>query len=124
MGNGDPDAKPLVLVVDDDEPIRHLVRVVLRDIAVVEQAGTASEALALAGNAVPSLVILDARLPDAAGLDVARTLRAQPETKGTPIVLVTGDQVPADRSGDIDGYLRKPFDIEELRRCVRGYLGG
>ncbi|MCA1830802.1 MAG: two-component system response regulator [Actinomycetota bacterium] len=124
MGSPGTAGRPLVLVVDDDEPIRHLVGVVLREFATVHQAASASEAMARVQEADHALVILYARLPDGAGVDIARALRARPQTRATPIVLVTGDQIPTDAApGDIDGYLRKPFDIEELRRCVRGFLG-
>jgi DNA-binding response OmpR family regulator len=120
MSGGEP-GLPRVVVIDDDEPIRHLVAVVLRGIADVDQASTAAEGLALIGDQPPRLVILDARLPDGAGVDVARRIRALPSAAGTPIVMVSGDPGAA-HNADVDGYLRKPFDIEELRSCVQAYL--
>lgn len=87
---------PLVLVVDDDEPQRRLFydlqsrmcyRVLLAD------SGTCG--IATACQERPDLILLDIRLPDMSGLEVASVLKASPETSSIPITAVTALAMPA-----------------------------
>ncbi|MBT3189762.1 MAG: response regulator [Anaerolineae bacterium] len=74
----------------------------------------------------PDLVILDIRLPDIDGYEVARRLRKDRRTKGVPIIFLTEKRDRADRLQGLelgaDDYITKPFDIQELRLRVRNSL--
>ncbi len=118
-------AAPLrVLVVDDEPPIRKLLRMGLtaRGYQIVE-APNGKTALELLGQA-PDLVILDLGLPDMQGLEVLRTIRARNDS--VPIVVLSsrGDEagkVQALDSG-ADDYVTKPFGMDELLARMRAAL--
>ena len=113
-----------VLVIDDEPPIRKLLRMGLgtQGYEVIE-AGNAKQGLELlAGN--PDLVILDLGLPDKDGLELLRTIRATSES--VPIVVLSsrsdeGAKVDALDLG-ADDYVTKPFGMEELLARMRAAL--
>src|SRR5262245_19874884 len=118
-------AAPLkILVVDDEPPIRKLLRMGLRTqgYAIIEgPTGTASLDL-FARN--PDLIILDLGLPDIQGLDLLRMIRARNE--GIPIVVLSsrGDEVGKVQALDLgaDDYVTKPFGMDELLARMRAAL--
>ncbi len=79
-----------------------------------------------AQTSLPDLVILDIRLPDIDGFEVARRLRAARRTKDMPIIFLTEKRERKDRLTGLelnaDDYITKPFDIQELRLRVRNAL--
>ena len=111
-----------VLVVEDDSTLRGLVAEVLvgEGYAVLE-AGRGQQALHLAQEHEPDLVLADQGLPEMSGLELLDRLRAHPSTSRIPLVLVTGlppeihDPRPA-------GVLAKPFDLEVLLLHVKQAL--
>ncbi len=114
-------AKPLVLVIEDEEPIRCFLRAFLerRGFHLVE-AATGEEGLALAEEHRPALVLLDLGLPGMDGLEVIRRLRAW---SATPILVISArgkeqDKVDALDAG-ADDYLTKPFGVAELAARMR-----
>ena len=114
-------AEPLVLIVDDETPIRRFLRLSLvgEGYRVVE-AATAAEALERIVAQRPDVVILDLGLPDRDGLDLTRDVR---EWSGVPIVVLSArerehDKVAALEAG-ADDYLTKPFGIGELIARLR-----
>ena len=118
-------AAPLkVLVIDDEPPIRKLLRMGLstQGYAVLE-APNAKAALDLLAEA-PGLIILDLGLPDMAGLDLLRTIRARSES--VPIVVLSsrGDEAGKVQALDLgaDDYVTKPFGMEELLARMRTAL--
>lgn len=115
-------AAPLkVLVIDDEPPIRKLLRMGLstQGYAVLE-APNGKTALDLLAEA-PGLIILDLGLPDMAGLDLLRTIRTRNE--GVPIVVLSsrGDEAGKVRALDLgaDDYVTKPFGMDELLARMR-----
>jgi DNA-binding response OmpR family regulator len=108
-------------VVDDDAQVRQTIRWALEDegLAVVT-AADGREALGLALERVPDLVVLDLTLPEMSGLAVARSLRSA-RAQPIPVLLITADgQAPLKaRSVGAYAFLRKPFRIEELLDAVR-----
>jgi two-component system KDP operon response regulator KdpE len=113
-----------ILVVDDEAPIRRLLRVALEaeGYSMVE-AGTAREGLAMAAREAPALVVLDLGLPDADGLSVLRDLRGW---SPVPVLILSvradeGDKVEALDAGAQD-YVVKPFGVKEFLARVRGLL--
>src|SRR5688500_11107087 len=113
-----------VLVVEDEPATRELLSAILRDDGYdVEAVADGRDALKVAANSRPDLVLLDCALPGSNGVDVARRLR---QDSNLPIIFVTG----ADSTEDIregfkvgaDDYIVKPFDSEELSWRVRAVL--
>ena len=113
-----------VLVVDDEPPIRKLLRMglIAQGYQIVE-APNARTALDLLGQA-PDLIILDLGLPDMQGLDLLRTIRARNER--VPIVVLSsrGDEAGKVQSLDLgaDDYITKPFGMDELLARLRAAL--
>jgi two-component system KDP operon response regulator KdpE len=110
-----------ILVIEDDPPIRRFLRASLanHEYDVVE-ASTGQEALVLASQRPPDLIILDLGLPDMDGIEVIRRLR---DWSQSPIVIVSArgqekDKVAALDAG-ADDYLTKPFGVGELLARMR-----
>jgi len=118
-------AAPLrVLVVDDEPPIRKLLRMGLTAQGYQTlEASNGKAALELLGQA-PDLIILDLGLPDAQGLDLLRTMRARDES--VPIVVLSsrGDEAGKVQALDLgaDDYVTKPFGMDELLARMRAAL--
>ena len=118
-------AAPLnVLVVDDEPPIRKLLRMGLNAQGYqILEAPNGKTALELLGKS-PDLIILDLGLPDIEGLDLLRTIRARNES--VPIVVLSsrGDEAGKVQALDLgaDDYLTKPFGMDELLARMRAAL--
>lgn len=118
----------LVLVVDDDERNRKLAREVLvRSGLRTIEAPSGAAAVALAGDRLPDVVLLDLRLPDMAGSDVAHALREEKRTAHIPVVALTALRYPDGGARllaeGFSGYLEKPIDVRTFPDEVRGYCG-
>ena len=115
---------PAVLIVDDDPFIRKLVATTLEDVAGFElvEASNGVEALELASEDPPAIVLLDIDMPGIDGLEAARRLREQRETADTTIVMLTaaaGEEAErAAEEAGADLFLTKPFSPLELLRLV------
>ena len=119
-------AAPLVLVVDDDERNRKLAQDVLRRSGLrTLEAASGRAAIELARDRLPDVVLLDLRLPDMDGTDVARALRTEVRTAHIPVVAVSALRYPdvgARLLADgFSGYLEKPIDVRTFPEQVRGY---
>lgn len=109
-----------ILVVEDDDLIRELVNLVLSGAGYeVMTATDGAAALQAIEGAQPDLVLLDMRMPGMDGWEFARRYRAQPEPHA-PIVVLTAARDAAARAAEIqaNGYLGKPFDVNELLSLV------
>lgn len=116
-----------ILIVEDNAATRELVVDFLEaDGHSVLEAGTGVEALTVVAAARPDLILLDLRLPDAHGFDLARRFREDPRTSSVPILALTAypsDQVSAALAGSgCTGYLTKPISRELLREALQHYL--
>ncbi|NKB60110.1 MAG: phosphate regulon transcriptional regulatory protein PhoB [Alphaproteobacteria bacterium] len=119
--------KPLVLIVEDEAPQAELLRYNLeRDGFRTALAGDGEEALLLAEEEAPDLVILDWMLPLLSGIEVCRRLRRKAESAKLPIIMLTARGVESDRIRGLDSgaddYLVKPFSPNELLARVRAIL--
>ena len=115
-----PAPGPLVLIVDDNKQNLKLARDVLRAAGFrTLDAASGAQAIRLAAEHTPDLVLLDLRLPDMDGVDVVR------ELTGIPVVALSALQLPADdsklRAAGFAGYLEKPIDVAAFPDQVRGY---
>ena len=103
-------ADELVLIVDDNDRNLRLARDVLRNNGFrTLEAGTASDALSLATEHLPDLVLLDIRLQDMSGVEVAAQLRDDSRTAAIPVVALTSFAMKGGRewllAAGFDGYL-------------------
>ena len=118
-----------MLVVDDDESHRRLVYDLLsakRYRVLLAENGRG--AIKLAHQERPDLILLDIRLPDISGLEVARVLKATSKTRAIPIAAITALAMPGDerviRENGCSAYMSKPIRINRLFMLVAGLLGG
>ena len=115
---------PSVLIVDDDPSIRKLVATTLEDVAGFElvEAADGDEALELAREEAPAIVLLDIDMPGLDGLEACRRLRAETATTDTTIVMLTaaaGDEAEHEAvAAGADLFLSKPFSPLDLLRLV------
>ena len=116
-----------VLLVEDDEPMRALLRTTfeIADIEVHEAADAAGAASRVA-EIRPDIAVLDVGLPDMSGLEFCRRLRDDPETTHIAVVLLTGHDMTleAARAAGANAYLRKPFSPLELLGVVERVAHG
>ena len=118
------DASQTILVVDDDTPIRSLLRQELSDSGYeVKEAANGKAALDMVRIAKPDLIILDVMMPEINGFDVAAVLKNDPDTMDIPIIIlsIVQDQERGLRIG-VDRYLTKPIDTEKLFHEVDALL--
>jgi two-component system, cell cycle response regulator DivK len=106
-----------VLVMEDDAPLRALIVELLSDDGYgVIQAADGRQGLRLAREHHPSVILLDLGLPPTSGLQVLRDLRTAEQTRYIPVVAVSGHEpsVGALAEQRPDGFIRKPFDLDNL----------
>ncbi|HEX9888762.1 MAG TPA: ATPase, T2SS/T4P/T4SS family, partial [Nitriliruptorales bacterium] len=128
-GDGDGDTSEVadlrghtVLVVDDDASVRSLLTTLLDEVTVHE-AEDGHTAIAKTIEFEPDAIILDYKLPDIDGIEVARVLREDPRTRHVAILMITGVLDPeVEVEGllaGVDDFLTKPFDEDVLRMRLR-----
>jgi DNA-binding response OmpR family regulator len=108
-----------ILVVDDEPFNVDLLRFELEDRgAIVSTAEDGLQALEVLKDVTVDLVLLDVMMPNMDGFEVARRLRQDPKTESLPIILLTAHGDMGDKregfKADVDDYVVKPFDIDEL----------
>jgi DNA-binding response OmpR family regulator len=117
---------PTVLIVDDDDQVRQMLkRVLLYSKFNVVDVGTAEEGIAITTESRPDVVVADVRLPGMSGIQMVQRLRAGPSTFDVPVVLVSGkldddDDSPTNLQGT--QFLSKPFLISDLVQRIRSLL--
>ena len=122
-----PEEKSTLLVVEDDVDVAEMLTAYFRaqgyDVMAVNWGEDAVQACR---SSHPDLVILDIRLPDIDGYEVARRLRSHQRTQNIPIIFLTEKRERSDLLQGLevgaDDYITKPFDIQELRLRVRNAL--
>jgi CheY-like chemotaxis protein len=122
-------AKLVALLVEDDPDVAALIqRLLERDTFAVTVCTKREETLArLRQRPTPDVVLLDVQLPDLNGFDLLQKLKAHPQLKLMPVVMVTADAKPESVMRGLalgaDGYVTKPFDHAALVRGVNAVLG-
>ncbi|MGH7317029.1 MAG: response regulator, partial [Candidatus Rokuibacteriota bacterium] len=117
-----PEEAPLVLVVDDEADVRALLRDMLELAAFrVIEAGRVLEGVELARQRRPDVITMDLMLPDLDGFEAIRLLREHPETKDTPVVVLSAIEIEPDdpRAPGDTICLVKPFTSAELLNAIR-----
>lgn len=118
-----------ILVVEDNENNRRLLRVVLISHGYeVSEAADGREGVALARELLPDLVMMDIQMPVMDGMAAAKILKGDPATSGLKIIALTSFAMRGDHekflSAGFDGYIAKPIDTRALPGLVKGWLGG
>ena len=120
-------ANELILVIEDNDKNRKLVRDVLtfKGYAIIE-AETGEEGVRLAQERHPSLVLMDIRLPGIDGIEALRRLRAEQATRGIPIMAMTASVMTEDRQritdAGFDAYQSKPIKLKDFVAAVERLL--
>ena len=120
-------ANELILVVEDNDTSRKLVRDLLavKGYTVVE-AETGEEGVRLAQERGPSLVLMDIRLPGIDGIQALRRLRAEVATRGIPVMAMTASVMAGDRQrvldAGFDAFQSKPIKLKEFLAAVEELL--
>lgn len=127
MSEASVERRRKVLIIDDDELVRETIRLALKH----EGIDASSVEAPVMGDVVarqtkPDLILLDLYMPEMNGLDLLRKLKADPQTKGIPVVVFTGssetiDVMSAIQSGACE-YIAKPIDGRRLMEKIRQAL--
>lgn len=117
------EAKPYVLVIDDNKDIQKLLRELLKDKYNVLTASDGAEGIRRAGKFVPDLIICDVMMPGMDGLECCRRLKSDVSTSHIPVLMLTACSLDEQRvqgyDSGADGYLSKPFSSAVLAsRCA------
>jgi two-component system phosphate regulon response regulator PhoB len=118
---------PRILIVEDEEALTLLLRYNLEaagyDVEIVARGDDADTRMK---ESMPDLMILDWMLPGLSGIELCRRLRARPDTKGLPIIMLTARGEESERvrglSTGADDYIVKPFSVPELLARVSALL--
>lgn len=121
MSSTPPPHRPLVLIIDDEEPIRRFLRATLEAHNYrVKEAATARDGTIQAVTTYPDVILLDLGLPDGDGINVTRAIRTESRV---PIVVLSARDQEADKVAALDAgaddYLTKPFGVSELLARLR-----
>jgi len=114
-----------VLVVDDELSIRLLLREIIEDLDMeVFEAETAIVGLQMMEKQIFDLIIMDIQMPQMNGLDAMRKLR---EVTDAPVFILTAfshlEEVVENLGVEIQGFIEKPFDIDELAQKIKKQIG-
>ena len=118
------DGAATILVCDDDPNLRELVRAVLGPRYRFIEAADGAEALSIAREERPDLIVLDVMLPGLSGIEVLEELRSTDALKEIPVVVITAwshAEIDVQVAG-ADRFVSKPFDPDELSAAVEELL--
>lgn len=119
-------ATPTLLIIDDDESLRKVMRFRLRESYNVIDSGSPEEALALALQHKPAAILLDLMMPKYSGLEVCQTLSSLSFTSHIPILIVSGES--SERYKELcesigaKGFFQKPVDIAALQKKLASLI--
>lgn len=113
----------VILVVEDERPVRLLLQQLLEDADhAVLLANDGQQALHLLEQQRPDLVLSDVMLPVLDGVALCRELKASPATAAIPIILMSAVGAHWVAESGADAFLAKPFDLDELESLVQHWL--
>lgn len=117
-----------ILIADDHEQNRKMIRIILQKTGYeAVEAANGEEALRLARETLPALILMDIQMPLVDGVQAMKILKAEPVTAAILIVALTSYAMRGDRerflAAGFDGYLSKPIDIKEFQAMLRDLLG-
>jgi DNA-binding response OmpR family regulator len=115
-----------LLIVDDEEAMRRLLRINLADRYEILDTGNSEQALAMAMQGKPNAILLDLRMPNYSGFELCRTFKSMTSTQLIPIIIISGEagattQLFCKELGAA-AYFEKPVDFEALRASLESVL--
>ncbi len=120
-------AMKTILIVDDEEDIRIILRMRLEKTYRVLEAASGRAALEVTKQKHPDLLVLDWKMPDLNGIDLLGALRQDPSTAHLPVIMTSGCSEESDRSACLAAgafaYLVKPVNPKDLEDAIREALG-
>lgn len=118
-------AQATVLVVDDDRAIVDFLTVALETAGYGVLSAVGAQAISMARDHAPDLILLDINMPGMNGIDVSRRLRADPQTAGIPIIVISAQSnlSAATATMPADDQLSKPFVLDHLYGKVAQWTG-
>lgn len=120
-------ANELILIVEDNDKNRKLMRDVLQFKGYrLAEAETGEDGVRLARELLPNLILMDIQLPGMSGIAAFRQIRDDPATAGIPVIAVTASAMTQDRrtimAAGFDGYQSKPLNVKAFVEAVRQML--
>ena len=124
------DMSKKILIVDDDGRNLKLMRILIQNAGYETlEAENGEEAVRLAKEHIPALILMDNRMPVMDGITAAKLLKAEPSTAKIPIIATTASAMKGDRERIIreegfDEYVPKPIDTKSFINVLKKYLEG
>lgn len=117
-----------ILIADDEPDIRLMVSRMLGGDYIVLEAADGEEAVRTARQHKPDLILMDIMMPEKDGYSACHSIKSDPDTRSIPVIMVTGidHQLNVKFSDEMgaDGYITKPFSLDELMNVVARYARG
>lgn len=118
--------KDKILIVDDEQNIRSLIKSIFSREYHVMEACNGEEAIVVARTQKPDLILMDIMMPNIDGYMACYTIKSDLELKEIPVIMLTGinhelNKKLGQRFG-ADGYLTKPFNLQELQDMIEKFL--
>jgi len=115
-----------ILIVDDEENVRRLLRSMLGNKYIVLEAKDGEVAIDIARSQKPDFILMDIMMPNMDGYTACHTIKQDPATKTIPVVMLTaaGQELNKKLAQEMgaDGYITKPFGLLELLNTVERFL--
>lgn len=115
-----------ILIFDDDVATLEVVSIIFRDLGyTVEIAESADEVLSVVDVFLPDLIMMDLNIPKIGGVEATRLIKTHQLYQKIPVIFITAknDVAYLSTQAQADGYLSKPFDIDELEAIVAKLIG-
>ena len=117
-----------ILIVEDNELNQRLFAELLEEAGYATlSAGEGLDALALAKQHGPDLILMDIQLPAISGLEVTRWMKDDPALKHIPVIAITAYAMPGDeeriKAGGCEAYIPKPISIDVFLNTIARYVG-
>lgn len=119
------EGETLVLIVEDELDNREIMRAVVEEMLGYRAllAADGKEALRLANDRKPNVILIDLMMPVLDGFETIQHLKAQEDTASIPVIAISALSRPVDRQhaveSGVDDYLGKPFDLDDLAEMVQ-----
>jgi len=115
-----------LLIVDDEEAMRRLLRINLADRYEIVDTGNSEQALAMTMQGKPNVILLDLRMPNYSGFELCRTLKSMTSTQLIPIIIISGEAGATTKlfckELGATAYFEKPVDFDSLRAGLERVL--